>query len=103
MEFSQIIETLRAQEQELEAQLTKVRAAREALESTSGSPTAAAPMPARRGRRPGRPRKNPAASAGATKSAGRRGSHRFSADTRAKMAAAQRARWAKVKSEQNKK
>lgn len=114
MEFSQIIETLRAQEQEFEVQLAKVRAAREALESTSAV-TVVAPTPAHRGPRlgrppssanrgPGRPRKTAATSAAATKSAGgRRGPRRFSAETRAKMAAAQRARWAKARSEQGKK
>ena len=86
-ELSEIVETLRAQEQELEAQLAKVRTAREALENVT-SPT----VPARRGRPPGS-RAAKRASGASSNNSGRR--RTLSAATRAKMAAAQRARWAK--------
>src|SRR5262245_4977954 len=88
-EFSDIIQTLSNQERALEAQLAKVRAAREALESVgTASPISRAAQTRARSRH----------SAGAaTAGGGGRPRKKFSAATRAKMAAAQRARWAKKK------
>jgi hypothetical protein len=93
-EFSHIIQTLRNQERELEAQLSKVRAAREALETVDGSSTATPEAQPRTGRRAGR-------QASASTTERRKPRKRFSAATRAKMAAAQKARWAKVKKSQD--
>jgi hypothetical protein len=91
-EFSDIIQTLRNQERELEAQLAKVRAAREALESVGPSFSTSTSQDAqpRTARRPGR-------HAAVGTAGGGKPSKKFSAATRAKMAAAQRARWAKKK------
>jgi hypothetical protein len=91
-EFSDIIQTLRGQERDLEAQLSRVRAARQALESVGASSSAGAPAQPRGRRRAGR--QSEAAATGG----GGRPRKKFSAATRAKMAAAQRARWAKAKS-----
>jgi hypothetical protein len=88
-EFSQIVATLRAQERELEAQLARVRAARSALETVEAGVPAAS-----------RTRKRGAGRARAAASSGKR--RTFSAATRAKMAAAQQARWAKKRAEQKK-
>lgn len=89
-EFSEIIETLRNQERELEAQLSKVRAARQALESVGGSSSTGPNAQPRTRRRSGQ-------QAGAATGGGGGPRKKFSAATRAKMAAAQRARWAKAK------
>ena len=89
-EFSDIIQTLRNQERELEAQLAKVRAAREALESVGTSSAISQSAQPRTRARSGH-------SAGAGTARRARPRKKFSAATRAKMAAAQRARWAKKK------
>jgi hypothetical protein len=87
-EFSQLVATLRAQERELESQLAKIRAARAALESVGGQTPSALS------------KRNVVRPAKAAGTGGRR--RRFSAATRAKMAAAQQARWARKRTEQKK-
>src|SRR5262245_26383559 len=90
-EFSDIIQALWNHERELEAQLAKVRAARENLQSVgTTSSTSQAAQPRTRGR------SGHLAGAGTAGGGGKR-RKTFSAATRAKMAAAQRARWAKKK------
>jgi hypothetical protein len=89
-----VLDVLRGQLREAEDTAGRLRAAIAALE---GAGMARGGHRKSAGRRAGRPRK---ASGGDTVGNGRK-RRRFSAATRAKMAAAQRARWAKRKNEKD--
>ncbi len=81
--FAEIVNTLRGQKQQLEAELQRVNTAITALQGISGG--------ARRGRPKG------ATPAAAKRSRVRKKGYKLSAATRAKMRAGQQARWAKAK------
>jgi hypothetical protein len=82
-DFTEILNTLREQKEQLESELQKVNTAITALQGVSART---------RRRGPGRPK-----GTAANKATGGRKKRKFSAATIAKMRAAQRARWAKVK------
>jgi hypothetical protein len=77
--------------QQLEEELAAVMGGTENANRGS-APKETTSTPAKRG--PGRPPKNAAAAASSTTQPAKRGRKPFSAETKAKMAAAQRARWA---------
>ena len=95
--FANLVDGLKRAERELEAQLKGVRAAISSL--ASGEPAVSAP-----GRRRGRAARQQAGTpvAAVVATASRKERKPMSAEARAKIAAAQRARWAKHRARKNK-
>jgi len=81
---------------EIDAQIARLQTARAALSATS-TPAAAAPVAKRRGRPPASAKVNLTAAAAPAKAAKKGKRKGMSPEGRARIAAAQKARWAKIK------